>query len=66
MGHKTSVAMFGSHLNRTRNSGCNPKNFSSDALKAILSAPEKLTGQAKIVGRDPLFWDAGFKKPLIL
>ncbi|MDB9840713.1 hypothetical protein OAC57_10610 [Planktomarina temperata] len=29
-------------LNRIRNTGCNPKNFSSDAFKALLSAPEEL------------------------
>lgn len=33
---------YSSQLNRVRNSGCNPKNFSSDALKALLSAPEEL------------------------
>lgn len=41
---------YASQLNRTRNSGCNPKNFSSDALKAILSAPEEL--REEIVSSD--------------
>ena len=42
--------MFGSQLNRIRNSGHDPKNFSSNALKALLSAPEELMGQAKFNG----------------
>jgi hypothetical protein len=33
---------YGKQLNRTRKVGCNPQNFSSDALKALLSAPEEL------------------------
>jgi len=33
---------YASQLNRIRNTGCNPKNFSSDAFKALLSAPREL------------------------
>jgi len=33
---------YGKQLNRVRKVGCNPQNFSSDAFKALLSAPEEL------------------------
>lgn len=33
---------YASEINRKRNSGCNPKNFSSDVEKMLLSAPEEL------------------------
>lgn len=41
---------YGRQLNRTRKVGCNPQNFSSDALKALLSAPEEL--REEIVSSD--------------
>lgn len=33
---------YAKQINRTRKVGCNPQNFSSDALKALLSVPEEL------------------------
>tara|TARA_B110000977_G_scaffold193460_1_gene268471 strand:+ start:569 stop:1363 length:795 start_codon:yes stop_codon:yes gene_type:complete len=33
---------YARQINRTRKVGCNPQNFSSDALKVLLSAPEEL------------------------
>lgn len=33
---------YAKQINRTRKVGCNPQNFSSDALKALMSVPEEL------------------------
>jgi len=43
---------------------CAAKNFSHDAMEALLSAPEELTGQAKFCGLKPTFLGCRFQEAI--
>ena len=55
---------YGKRINRIRKVPCTVQNFSRNAIEALLSAPEKLTGQAKICGSRPTFLGYRFQEAI--
>ena len=55
---------YGYKINRARNLHCAAKKFSHNAIEALLSAPEKLMGQAKFCGLQPTFLGYRFQEAI--